>query len=76
MEAAGHERKVNASMLLWGILFSSIGLGYFVYGKKQSSMIPLLSGLLLMVVPYFISGTLLLVLVGAALVAAPWFIKI
>jgi len=67
---------VNASTLLWGILFSSIGLGYFVYGKKQSAIIPLLSGLLLMVVPYFLSSTLLLVIVATALVAAPWFIKI
>jgi hypothetical protein len=25
----------NSAPLLWGILFGSIGMGYFIYGKKQ-----------------------------------------
>ena len=60
---------------MWGILFGSIGCGYFVYGKKQAAMIPLFSGIALMVVPYFISNTIFLVLSGAVLAALPFIIK-
>ncbi len=62
------------SSLLWGMLFGSLGFGYFLYGKKQGAVMPLVCGLLLMVFPYFISNNVLVVLVGLALAAIPWFI--
>jgi hypothetical protein len=61
---------------MWGVIFGSIGLGFFVYGKKQKAIIPLLSGIGLMVVPYFISNTYILIFSGIVLVAFPYFIKI
>lgn len=59
--------------LFWGVLFGSIGLGYFVYGKRQGAMLPLLCGVGLMAFPYFVTETWLVLLVGAALAAAPWY---
>lgn len=35
---------MNTSMPLWILLFSSIGLGFFIYGKLQKAVIPLFSG--------------------------------
>ena len=61
------------AQLVWGMLFGAIGLGYFVYGRKQSALLPLVCGIGLMVFPYFVSGTLWLLLIGAALMAAPWY---
>lgn len=66
---------MNASLLLWGVLFGSLGLGYFIYGKKQGAVMPLLCGLGLMVFPYFISSTWLLVGVGVVLAALPYFVR-
>ena len=66
---------MNISTLMWGIIFGSIGLGFFVYGKKQKAMIPILSGIALMVFPYFISNIYILILSGIVLVALPFFIK-
>jgi len=66
---------MDASLLLWGVLFGSLGLGYFIYGKKQGAVMPLVCGLGLMVFPYFISSTLLLVAVGVALAALPYFFR-
>lgn len=66
---------MNASLLLWGVLFGSLGLGYFIYGKKQGAVMPLVCGLVLMVFPYFISSTWLLVAVGAVLAALPYFFR-
>lgn len=67
---------MNAAALLWGVLFSSIGLGYFIYGKKQQATVPLVCGLALMLYPYFVSSTVLLVAIGAALMIIPYFISL
>ncbi len=65
----------TASSLFLGVLFGSIGLGFFIYGRKQRKVVPLLCGLVLMIVPYFIPDNLLLFLAGAVLVAIPYFIR-
>ena len=56
------------------MLFGAIGAGYLVYGRKQRRGIALLSGLVLMVFPYFVSNVWLSLLIGAALMALPFFI--
>ena len=66
---------ITAASLFLGVLFGSIGLAFFVYGKKQGTVAALLCGLALMVVPYFISDTLLLFAVGVVLVAVPFVIR-
>jgi len=58
------------------LLFGSVGLGFFIYGKKQKSVVPLVCGLVLMIFPYFISNTVLLVAIGVALMTLPYFVKI
>ena len=66
---------MDTSSLLWGLLFGSIGLGFFVYGKRQKAVVPLVCGLVLMIFPYFISNAILLVAIGVALVALPYFLR-
>jgi len=66
---------LSASLLLWGVVFGSVGFGYFVYGKKQGSVVPLVCGALLMVFPYLVSNTILLVVGGLVLAAVPYFIR-
>jgi len=61
---------------MWGLIFGSIGLGFFVYGKKQKAVIPLFSGIGLMVIPYFIPNIFILVFSGIVLIALPYFIRI
>ena len=70
------ERELDTSSLLWGLLFGSAGLGFFLYGKKQQAIVPLLCGLALMIYPYFVSNTILLVAIGAALIALPYFVRV
>ena len=67
---------ITATTLFLGVLFGSIGFGFFIYGRKQRKVVPLLCGIVLMIVPYFIPNTLLLFVVGAVLVAIPYFIRI
>lgn len=67
---------MNTSLLLWSLLFSSVGLGFFLYGKKQQAVVPLFSGLALMIYPYFVSSTILMVAIGVALTVLPYFVRI
>ena len=67
---------MNTASLLWGLLFGSIGLGFFIYGKKQQALVPLVCGLALMIYPYFVTNNLLLVAIGVALVALPYFFRL
>ena len=62
--------------LLWGVLFISIGLGYFLYGKKQRAISPMVFGVALMMYPYFLANTWMLVIVGTLLTAGPYFIRL
>ena len=61
--------------LILGILFGSIGVGYFIYGKKQQRVVPLLAGMGLCAVPYVVDGALALVIVGVVLAALPWVLR-
>jgi len=63
---------MNEATLLWSVLFGGIGVGFFSYGRKQKSIVPLLTGIALFVFPYFISSTTLLVAVGVFLIFIPY----
>ena len=67
---------MNTSWLFWGLIFGSVGFGFFIYGKRQKAVVPMVCGMILMIYPYFISSTGLLVSVGAALIAIPYFVRI
>jgi hypothetical protein len=66
---------MDTSSLLWGLLFGSIGLGFFVYGRRQKTVVPLVCGAALMIFPYFVSNTVLLIMLGLALIAIPYFVR-
>ena len=66
---------MSAASLIWGILFGAIGVGYFIYGKRQAMMVPLVCGIALIVYPWFVSGAILTVVVGVALMAVPYFVR-
>lgn len=58
-----------------GMLFGAIGLGYFIFGKRQQAPVPLACGVLLMVVPMVVPNAWILFFIGTALLAVPWFVR-
>jgi len=66
---------MDATSLLWGVFFGSIGMGYFMYGKKRSRPVVRYTGIALMIFPYAISDNVILVIVGALLLMLPMFVK-
>lgn len=66
---------MSSASLLWSLFFGCVGWGYFSYGRKQKMIAALICGLTLMIYPYFISNLMVLVGIGVALMALPYFYR-
>lgn len=62
--------------LAFSLVFSSIGLGYFIYGKKQGRMVHLLSGIALMAYPYVIHNPFAFFGLGVPLLFLPFVLRV
>jgi len=66
---------MDGTTLAWSLLFGSVGLGYAVYGRRQRSLVPLLAGIGLIVLPFVVDGTAVTLGLGALLLALPFVVK-
>jgi hypothetical protein len=66
---------VDTSQILLSVLWGAIGMGYFVYGKKQQRFLSMLSGIALMAFPYFVENWLASVAIGLVLTALPLVVR-
>lgn len=66
----------DSTSLLIGLIFGSIGVGYCIYGKKQSHLVAFLAGIFLMGLPYAIDNNALLIVLSLVVMALPKFIKL
>ena len=67
---------METATLVWGLIFSSIGIGYYIYGRKRSNLVTRWCGLALILFPYLVTDTLAMVAIGAALMLTPRFIEL
>ena len=58
--------------LILNLALGLIGTAYFLYGKKQGSVVPLICGLLMIIGPYVFTGFLMQLLLGLLLAAIPF----
>jgi len=65
----------SAHSLVASLIWGSVGLGFFIYGKKQQSMVPLFGGLLIMGITYFIDSALYMSLAAIALLGVIYWLK-
>lgn len=76
MENLADSNLFNSSFLFASLLWGSVGVGYFVYGKKQGAMIPMIGGLVIIAVSYLVSSWFLMSLLSIALIVAVyWLVK-
>lgn len=66
---------MSAAGLLWSVVFGAIGTGYCVYAKRQQAIVAGVCGVGLMVVPYLLTDTYLMVIACVALTAGPFVIR-
>jgi hypothetical protein len=62
------------SLLFAGMIVSTIGVGYLMYGRRQAKFVPLIAGIGLCVYPYFVDNWLWLAVIGVPLLVAPFLI--
>ncbi len=67
---------LDSNYLLISLVFSSIGVGYFIYGKKQKHKIAFYTGIGLMVYPYLITDIIPMIVVGAVLMFVPKYVRL
>ena len=61
---------MDASSLFASMIIGTIGFGFFLYGKKQQRWPQLVTGLVLMIFPYFVGGVALMLAISGAVVGA------
>ena len=64
----------NANFLFASLIWGSVGMGYFIYGKKQASWVAMIGGVLMMAASYFIGSALLMSLFCLGLIAGVYFL--
>jgi len=69
------DNVLNANYLVASLFWGSLGLGLFIYGKKQQSMAPLFGGLLIIGISYFIDSAFYMSLAAIALLAGVYWLK-
>ena len=65
---------LDAHFLFASLIWGSIGVGYFIYGKKQGSWLPMTGGLLMIMVSYFVGSALLMSLVCIGVIVAVYLL--
>ena len=63
---------MNGNALLASLLIGSIGMGLFIYGRRQRRAPHLAVGIVLMVYPYLVPSVPLMFAIAAALVGVLW----
>ena len=75
--------RVRSGLPAWGLALNSLivsiftgafGMAYFIYGRRQSKVMPVVCGLLLCVYPWFTENVYALLGIGAVLIALPFLV--
>lgn len=61
---------------LWAaLLWSAVGSGFAIYGKKQGRVVPMVGGLAMIGATYFCETALVMSVVGGVLIAGIWWLS-
>jgi len=60
----------NPHFLFASLIWGSVGVGYFIYGKRQSSWVPMVGGVLMIAASYFTGSAVVMSLVCIGLMVA------
>ena len=68
------EAWLSANTLFASLIWGSVGTGYFIYGKKQSALIPAIGGIAMIAVSCVIANWLWMSLVCIGLIVGVWWL--
>lgn len=64
----------DSSFLFASLFWGSVGVGYWIYGKKQRELMPMLGGVAIVAVSYLVSSWLLMTLICLALMVVVYLL--
>jgi hypothetical protein len=65
---------LTTNFLFASLIWGSIGIGYFIYGKRQQSISAMAGGIVMVVASYFIGSALAMSLVCLGIVTVVYFL--
>ena len=68
------EIMINTHFLFASLIWGSVGVGYFIYGKRQRSWLPMVGGVAMIGVSYFVGSALLMSLICVGLIVAVYLL--
>jgi hypothetical protein len=63
---------MHSDAMFLSLALGFIGMGLFIYGKKQSRLPQLIAGAVFMIYPYLVTDPTWMLLVGLAVAAGLW----
>lgn len=66
---------MDASVLMASLFFGTLGTAMLVFGKRAGRLVPIGSGIALMVLPCVIPGAVAMTIVCALVAAVPFFVR-
>ena len=67
---------ISIALIYWYVFISLVGIALFMYGRKKPDGTSIVTGILLMIYPYFISSTGWNIGIGAVILAVFLFLKV
>jgi hypothetical protein len=64
----------NTNFLFASLIWGSVGVGYFIFGKKQSSWPAMVGGVVMVASSYFVGSALLMSLISLGVIAAVYYL--
>lgn len=64
----------SASFLFASLWWGSIGLGYFIYGKKQAAWVPMVGGIIMMAASYLAGTALVMSLISVGTIVGVYIL--
>lgn len=68
------EEWLNANTLFASLIWGSVGAGYFIYGKKQGEMVPLIGGIVMIAVSCLVANWLWMSLISVSVMVGVWLL--
>lgn len=66
---------ISIGLIYWGLFISLIGFAFFMYGKKRPDGPAIITGIILMAYPYFVSSVGWSIGIGIAILAIFAFLR-
>jgi hypothetical protein len=68
------EDWLNSNTLFASLLWGSIGMGLFIFGKRRREWVPMAGGVALIAVSYLVANWLWMSVASLALIGGVWFL--